>query len=189
MDKDHEHLEILKKRIYDEYQTIIKRLVIKGVDIDDAPDVASQVTIIAVNKRAQLRDSDKLVPWLMKIADNEANAYFKAQSKLWEREVSIVPDTEVGEEIDVYETIADEDSMVEEIVMTAINNQMVWDLTSCLNKKEYMIFKLHNVEGYKLLEISERYSINYDTVRSIHSRTCKKLKRRGEKLFRKEGLI
>lgn len=189
MYKDCEHLELLKRRIYDEYQTIIKRLITKGVDIDDAPDVASQVTITAVNKRDQLHDSDKLVPWLMKIADNEANAYFKAQTKLWEREISIIPDMEAGEEIDVYETIADEDAPVEEIVMTAIKSQMVWDLTSCLNKKEYMIFKLHNVEGYKLLEISEKYNINYDTVRSIHSRTCKKLKRRGEKLFRKEGII
>ncbi|MBO5711918.1 MAG: sigma-70 family RNA polymerase sigma factor [Acholeplasmatales bacterium] len=96
---------------------------------------------------------------------------------------------ELGEEIDVYDTIADADSAVEEIVMTAIKNEMVRDLISCLNKKEYMIFKLHNVEGYKLIEISKEYNINYDTVRSIHSRTCKKLKRRGEKLFRKEGLI
>lgn len=189
MDKSVDHLEILKKRIYDQYQNIIKRLVIKGVDINDAPDVASQVTITAVNKRDQLRDPDKLVPWLMKIADNEANAYFKAQSRLWEREVSVVPDVEVGEEIDIYDTIADEDSRVEEIVMTAISKELLRDLLSCLNKKEYMIFKLHNVEGYKLLEISKAYNIKYDTVRSIHSRTCSKLKRRGEKLLRKEGLI
>ncbi len=189
MDKENDHLEILKQRIYDQYQNIIKRLVIKGVDMDDAPDVASQVMIIAVSKREQLREPDKLVPWLMKIADNEANAYFRVQARSWEREVSVIPDMEMGEEIDVYDTIADEDSKVEEIVMTAIRNELIWDLLSCLNKKEYMIFKLHNVEGYKLLEISKKYNINYDTVRSIHSRTCSKLKRRGEKLLRKEGLI
>lgn len=189
MDKDHEHLELIKKRIYDEYQTIIKRLVIKGVDIDDAPDVAAQVTIRAVHKRSQLRELDKLLPWLMRIADNEAKAYFKRQARLWEREGAVIPDLELGEEVDVYDTIADEDSLVEEIVMTAIKNEMVRDLISCLNKREHMIFKLHNVEGYKLIEISKEYNINYDTVRSIHSRTCKKLKRRGEELFRKEGLI
>lgn len=189
MDKEQDRLELIKQRIYDEYKTIIDRLIIRHINEDDAPHVASKVTLIAVEKRNQLRDMDKLIPWLMAITDNVAKAYLKKQTKLWEREVSIFSDAETGEEINVYETIKDEDSLVEEIVMTAISNEMLWDLTACLSEKELLIFKLHNVDGYDLLEISKKYKINYNTVRSIHSRACRKLKRRGEKLFRKEGII
>lgn len=60
MEKDYEEL---KMRIYAEYPRIMDRLAFRGVSVDDVADIASQVMIIAMRKKHQLRDTDKLTAW------------------------------------------------------------------------------------------------------------------------------
>lgn len=182
IEKDYESL---KKRIYDEYPNIMNRLALRGVDTDDVADIASKVMITAMRKRHQLRDADKLVPWLRKIADNEVRGYLRKKAKLWEREVTVISDMESGDEIDILETIAAEHT-VEEIVCSIETKHMLMELIDYLNEKERVIFKMHNLDGYKLNEIARYLGLKESTVRSIHSRTSKKLKARAEKLWRKE---
>lgn len=184
MKKD-DNCELLKKRIYDEYPNILERLAFRGVDIDDVADIASKVMIIAMRKHHQLRDHSKLVPWLRKIADNEARSYLKKKAKMWEREVSVVAAMENGEEIDIYDTLAAERT-VEMIVCSVETRDMLMELLEDMSDKERTIFKLHNIDGYKLSEIAKYLGIKESTVRSIHSRTCKKLRKHGDKILGKE---
>lgn len=182
IEKDYESL---KKRIYDEYPAVMDRLAYRGVDAADLEDLASNVMILAMRKRHQLRDADKLAAWLGKITDNEARAYLRRKAKLWEREVSKISNVETGEELDAVDTLAAEYT-VEEIVCSIETRDKLVELIDCLNEKERIIFKMHNVDSYKLNEIAKYLGLKESTVRSIHSRTCRKLRQRAEKILRKE---
>lgn len=177
--------ESLKKRIYDEYPAVMDRLARRGVNTDDLEDIASNVMLLAMRKRHQLRDADKLAAWLGKIADNEARMYLRRKAKLWEREGSVISNMETGDEINVADTLAAEYT-VEEIVCSIETKDELMELIDCLNEKERIIFKMHNVDSYKLNEIAKYLGLKESTVRSIHSRTCRKLRQRAEKILRKE---
>lgn len=177
--------ESLKKRIYDEYPAVIDRLAHRGVDSVDLEDIASNVMILAMRKRRQLRDADKLAAWLRKITDNEARAYLRRKARLWEREVSVISNMETGEEIDALDMLTAEYT-VEEIVCSIEVRDKLMELIDCLNERESIIFNMHNVDGYKLNEIAKYLGLKESTVRSIHSRTCRKLKQRAKKILRKE---
>lgn len=182
MEKDYEEL---KMRIYAEYPRIMDRLAFRGVSVDDVADIASQVMIIAMRKKHQLRDTDKLTALLGKIADHEAGRYLRKRAKLWEREVSMAAFMETGEEVDILETLAAEHT-VEMVACSVEKRDMLMELVGCLNEKERVVFILHDIDGYKLREIAKYLGLKESTVRSIHSRTCHKLKHRAEELFRKE---
>lgn len=177
--------DLLVERIYDQFDMVYEALIFKGMTRDDAHDVTQETLIKAVRKRRQLRDLDKLKPWLLKIADREAKHYLKKQTKRWDREVHTVTNVETGQEIDIFETVEDKET-VEKIVCEAERRQKLQELINLLNKKERIIFVRHHFHGYRLKEIAEDLGIKETTVRSIHSRTCKKLPAMAEKLFRKE---
>lgn len=176
----------LIKRIYDMHDKVVEKLVRKGVDINEAPDLAVNILLDAVEAVAKLREEDKLETWVMVIAENKGNRYLKERAKHWEREISSVTNIETGEEIDIYETVADEIT-VEKILRRAEKTAMLGELLGCLNERERAIFFMHNLDEMTFREIAERLELNESTVRSIHSRCCRKLERCSENLYGKEA--
>ena len=99
--------------------------------------------------------------------------------------MSAVMDFETGEEIDIYELVADE-TTVEELVRIAEKTDMICELLNCLADKEWSIFIMRNLEEFKFREIAEMLDMNENTVKTIHRRSCIKLRKQAELLFRKE---
>lgn len=138
----------LIERIYDMHDKVVIKMIKKGIAANEAPDLAINALLDAVEAVDKLRDPEKLEAWVMVIAENNGNRYLRERAKHWEIEISSVTNIETGEEIDIYETMADE-----------------------------MTFR----------EIAERLELNENTVRSIHSRCCRKLKSCAENLYGKEA--
>ena len=182
IEKDYDHLI---ERIYDRYDNVVRRIVHKGVDMDEAPDLAIKLMLDAVGALHQLREPDKLDAWLNTIVDRGVSRYFKEQAITWEKEISHVMDYEAGEEIDIYDLLADETD-VEELIRIAEKTDMIMDVLNCLADKEWSIFVMRNLDGFKFREISEILDINENTVKTIHRRSCIKLKKQAERLYRKE---
>lgn len=183
MNRDSEHDHLLK--IYGYFDDVVEYVRCLGLSKDDAYDMAQDVLIKADKKRLQLRDPDKLKAWIMKIAYRDTMRRLKKLSKQWKNEVSYVNDMETGEEFDIYELLPSVKS-AEEYACDYETEYLLQDVLKELNDREQTIFVMHNVEGYKLKEIAELLDINESTVRSIHSRTCKKFMAKLEKRIREE---
>lgn len=181
LEKEYDHLV----KIYSYFNDVVEYVVCLGLNLDDAQDVAQDVLVKACRKHLQLRDPDKMRAWIMKIAYREGMRYIKKLSKQWKREVSYVEDTKKDEEIDIYEVLPLVKSAEEEACDYEREDRLI-DVLNELNDREWLVFVKHNVEGYKLKEIAEDNNINENTVRSIHSRTCKKLAAKLEKRIREE---
>lgn len=177
---------ILNMRIYSRHEAIIRRLVCKGIDIDDAPDLATEIIIKAVDAVEKLRDPSKLEAWLMTITDNSVKRFYKEKSKIRQNEITRAIDNETGEEIYIVEILADKES-VEDIIKCAEERHALGGLLNWLNEKERSIFLMRNFYCYKFKEISKRLRMNENTVKSINARCCKKMKTRWEELFSEEN--
>ncbi len=180
-DSDHDHLT----KIYGYFDDVVEYVMCLGLNMEDAMDVAQEVLIKACRKHFQLREPNKLRAWIMKIAYRDALRYLKKRSKQWKHEISYIKDIETGEEIDVYDILPATKS-AEECACDDEGEARLFDILETLNEKEYVIFVMHNVRGYKLREIAELLDIKESTARSIHSRTRKKLAAKIENLQRKE---
>ncbi len=180
--KEYDHLI---DRIYAQNKTIMKKLKRKGVDENDISDLAVKIMLDAVAAVHQLREEDKLESWLMKIVRSGCSQYFKERSERWGREVSHITDMETGDEIDIYDTIADE-MTVERIVRSAEETKVLGKLLEKLSEKERQVFLMHNLDGYKFREIAELLNMNDNTVRSHHRRALIKMETYLEKLKGKE---
>lgn len=175
MDKSRE-LVRLENRIYAHREKIERRLRLRGISEDEVVDLAVKVMLSAVTKAHQLRDETKLCPWLMKIADNCCNAYYRERNDRWRREVSREIDPITGDEMDIYEMIpgrlvAEENIIIEEDI------EYITSKLSCLNEKEKRVMILHDFEGYKFREISDKLGANENTLRAQHKRAIDKLKK------------
>ena len=158
----------LIERIYDMHDKVVGKLVRKGIDRNEAPDLAVNILLDAVEAVDKLRDPEKLEAWVMVIAENNGNRYLRERAKHWEIEISSVTN-------------------IEKILRHAERTSMLGELLGCLNDKERAIFFMHNLDEMTFREIAERLELNENTVRSIHSRCCRKLKSCAENLYGKEA--
>lgn len=89
----------LIERIYDMHDKVVGKLVRKGIDRNEAPDLAVNILLDAVEAVDKLRDPEKLEAWVMVIAENNGNRYLRERAKHWEIEISSVTNIETGEDI------------------------------------------------------------------------------------------
>nr|WP_243206914.1 sigma-70 family RNA polymerase sigma factor [Lentihominibacter hominis] len=199
MDRE-EILELLCSK----YVYVIRLMKIMGVDENDVEDVATEVFIDAFRGLDNLRDPEKLVPWLKKIARNRASKYFRKRAK--RKEISNMIKTEMGE-IDIFDTIADEvtvekllqDAERRGMVRDMINNRipfhkrlpyerrgMVRDMINNLPDVSRRVIRMRFWGEYKHSEIAEIMNININTEKSIYRRSLKHLKEQYLNILRKE---
>lgn len=120
------------------------------VGISDAPDVVHDVYLKARGRVHQLRDPDALEAWLARIAVNACYALHRRRSHL-----AVYP-------IAVLEAPGGSDVALRELIER-------------LPPRERTILVLHYGHGYALDEIAGLLSLNYATVRSVISRTRRRL--------------
>ena len=172
----------LTMRIYSRHEAIIRRLVCRGIDFDDASDLAMEIVIDAVEAINQLKNSNKLDAWLGTITENSIKRYYRNKAKKQRNEIPGYTWDDNGEENYIIEIISDTET-VEEKIRCAEERHVLGGLLNRLNEKERSIFLMRNFYCCKFKDISKRLSINENTVKSINARCCKKMKQSWQEIF------
>lgn len=175
----------LRNEIYRRRDDLIKYFVRKGMK-DEAEDMASRTMVAAAENAATLRDEDKLENWLMRIAVNERKARIRELIREEKRMHLRFVRTESGEEMDLLEEVAAEKTL-EEIFQSIDDSRNVSKLLYTLPSAERAIFILHVYEGRTYREIAEVLNVNINTVKSIYSRSRRKLLKNYKKIFGEEA--
>ena len=112
-----------------------------------------------------LRDESKIKSWIFSIAKTEARRYYAANRSYYDYETD-----ELNEEISV---IDDEVDFTEFVV----DSYLVMQILNNFSEEAQRIFMLHYYYDIPLNEISKILHINYNTIRSIHSRGKSRMKK------------
>lgn len=175
----------LRNEIYRRREMLVRYFVRKGMR-DEAEDMASRTMIKAVEGVEGLKDEGKLENWLMHIAVNERNARVREMVREEKRTCLRFVRMESGEEIDLVEEAAAEKTL-EEMFQSITDSSNVTRLLYVLSPLERAIFLMRAYEGRKYREIAEDLNININTVKSIYSRTRRKLLKNYKKIFGEEA--
>lgn len=175
----------LMNEIYCRRDMLIRYFARKGMR-DEAEDMASRTMIKAVESVAGLKDEDKLENWLMRIAANERNIRIREMVREEKLMCPRFARTEFGEEIDLVEEAAAEKTL-EEAFQSIADSTNVARLLYTLPPLERAIFLMRAYEDRKYREIAEDLEININTVKSIYSRSRRKLLKNYEKIFGEEA--
>lgn len=116
----------------------------------------------------KLREEEKMKSWLFSIAKAEARRYYQKYQNVYNMETS-------GKEYEWDKAM----SKVEfhDFTKAFVNREMLGSLLRELSDEEQQIYLLYYYYDLPLKEISAVLQINYNTLRSVHVRTLKKLKR------------
>ena len=174
--------EKLVESLCDKFGYVILLLRVMGVDENDVEDLATEVLIDALKSIDDLRDAEKLTPWIKTIAVNRASKYFGSRSK--RKEISNMVRMEAGE-IDIYDLVADEIT-VEKILQEAEENAMVEKLINSLSEAGRRIIRMRVWGDYKFREIADVMNLNVNTVKSVYPRSLKRLETNYSSLVEKE---
>lgn len=162
---------------------IARLLRIMGVPENDIEDVRSDIVVSAIKSITTLHDADHIEPWLRTIAIRNVSKYFsKRKNRV---EVSNLVRTEAGEEIDIYELVADERT-TELIFQEAERREAVAMLLDTIPETAKRIIQMRFWGDYKFSEIAMILNVNENTVKSIYRRSLKKLRKNYETIFGKE---
>lgn len=172
----------LTNRIYEQYKIVENYLIRKGVDKADAPDFAAEIVIMAVESVHQLRDPDKLCAWVGTIAKNYAAKQLKEVKVKRHREVVCANNGDGSFGEDILQRIPGEWS-VEKTILANEEKQMLAAALSSLSGIERAVFLMRNIGESKYSEIAGVLNINANTVKSIHFRSCKKLRKQCERMY------
>ncbi len=163
--------EIYKKyerELYGFIYTIARR------DSFYAEDILQNTMTSAYKYINTLKSEDKLKPWIFSIARKEAARFFHKESNYMGTNINYI------EDISEYNSqeLAEVDFSVEFLADDAFIKML-----SGLSEEEQSIIFLKYNYGMKLSEIAETWGANKNSIKSIHLRSMKKLK----KMVDKEG--
>ena len=170
MDTDKERLT---EKLCEQYTDLIRHMKIMGVNENDIEDLTGEIMVEAFKSLDKLREEDKLVPWLRKIAERRVSKYFRRRSN--RKEISGLIKTEAGE-IDIVDTIADEQS-VEAILQKAEEKEQVDLLINSLPEISRRILRMRFWGEYRHSDIAEILNIKLNTEMSIYRRSLERLRK------------
>ena len=180
MDKD-SLLEVLSLKS----NYISKLLRVMGVGEDDVEDLRNDVLENAVRRITTLRDEGSIEAWLRTLTMRRASKYFSKRRH--GRELSNIIKMETGEEMDVYDLVADEKT-TEHLFQEAERRKAAAMLLNTLSGTEKRIIQMRFGGEYKFSEIAIILSINVNTVKTIYRRSLQKLEKNYYNLFGEEDL-
>lgn len=164
--------EDVLKRLCGYYSDIAKRLKVIGIDENDIEDVAMEVFIDAYRGLDGLREPDKLLPWLQRIAENRSCAYFRKRAR--RREIYAMAKADENE-YDPLETVAD-DVSPEQVICDAEQVETVKRMLAALPELNRRVLYMRFWGGYRFAEIARILGLNENTVRSIFKRSMERLR-------------
>lgn len=129
-------------------------------------EIFQNTMLCALKGLSGLRDSSRMKSWIFAIAKAEAGRYYAARLEAGRYEASLEPEEELEEQ-----TVIDFTKRVE-------NREYLTSLVLNLSAKEKQLYVLHYCYGISLKQISELSNSNYNTVRSMHVRGMKKMRKR-----------
>ena len=174
----------LTEELCGQHRYVMRLMKIMGVDENDIEDLTSEVFIEAYDGLEGLREGEKLVPWLRKIASRKAGRYFRKRSNY--KEISHMVKTEMGE-MDIFDTVADE-MTVEAILQEAERKDQVDELIRSLPEAGRRIIRMRFWGEYKHEEIARILNINLNTEKSIYRRSLAKMKKNYAEIFREDSI-
>lgn len=174
-------LEILSLK--SDYITNLLRIM--GVNKNDIEDLRNDVLETALRKITTLKDEKCIDAWLKTITMHKAAKYLKKRGD--NRELSNIFKHESGEEVDVYDLVADEKT-TEHLFQEAERRKVAADLLNTLPETGKRIIQLRFWGDYKFSEIAVILNINQNTVKTIYRRSLQKLEQNYYLLFDKEDI-
>ena len=128
-------------------------------------EIYQNTMLEALNGLDDLRDVMKMKSWIFSIAKAEAKRYYAAYRSQNNFGCGIA-----AEEASEYGTMHDFTKSMED-------RESVKNLIRSLSETERQIYILHYYHDLSLKEISARLNMNYNTVRSMHMRGMKKIRK------------
>lgn len=159
---------------------ISRLLRIMGVDENHIEDLRNDVLEIAIKDIATLENVNLIDAWLRTITMHRASKYFRKRKA--RAEISNIMKAEAGEEVDIYELIADEKT-TEAIFQEAERREAAMILLNTLPLNNKRILQMRFWGGYKFSEIAMILHINENTVKTIYRRSLKKLRKNYYDMF------
>ncbi len=136
--------------LLEQHRVAIERLVRYKINVrEDAEDVLQDVYITAFRKFAQLKSIDSFKSWLISIARNKCNDYFRAKARRLE-----IPIDELSESVLAYGRCGISESNI------------VRDTLDALGDKDAQILYLYYWKNMPQTEIAEKLSLPLGTVKS-----------------------
>jgi RNA polymerase sigma-70 factor (ECF subfamily) len=150
-----------QERIYSVCLSILK-------NPQDAEEVASDTFVLAYLKLDQLKNSEKFLAWLKKIAQNRSRDFLRSKREETIPFTTALKDGAYAIEEPSRQTAPD-DSLLKKELMDAI-----MEAIELLPKKDREVIRAH-IDGLSHAEISEKLGISYQASRSRLYRARKKL--------------
>ena len=147
-----------------------------SIPVEEIEDLVQEVFVVAYKDIHKLEKEEYLSAWIRGIARNKARKYWETEArkgKIWSL------DSEEG--MAAFEAVRYSGARTgrHSICETLAREETLRELfiaMSAFREKELEIVLLRDLEGYSLKEISEKQGIKYATVRTVYSRTKKKLR-------------
>ncbi len=134
----------------------------------EAEDVLQDVFVKCWEQKKKIGKSNNLKSYLLKMTRNRCLDVLKKYSRKYERE-----------QVENFETIHTVDNNMDEIEKLKIVNQLIDNLP----EQNKTILRLRETDGMEFSDISAITGLKQDNIRTILSRTKKKLKQQLEKVF------
>ncbi|MDO4485918.1 MAG: sigma-70 family RNA polymerase sigma factor [Bacillota bacterium] len=146
---------------------------VMGVSENDIEDLRNDVFEDAVKSIGTLRDQNSIDAWLRTIVMRRASKYFKKRGD--HKEISNIMKAHAGEEVDVYDYVADEKT-TESLFQEAERRREAVKLLDTLPETGKRIIQMRFWGDYKFSEIAIIMNINENTVKTVYRRSLRKLR-------------
>lgn len=130
-----------------------------------AEEIYQNTMLGALKGLDYLRDSRKMKAWIFAIAKAESRRYYASKQAAGLYEYGNIIQGQFG-----IEPVFDFTKSIEDI-------EYIKSLVNSLSDEEHQLFILHYFYGVPLKEISEILNLNYNTIRSMHTRGMAKMRK------------
>lgn len=167
-------VELLRRRekLSSFYGEIKKIVVSVSTPKEDVEDLVQEIFIEAYNHIADVKDMDKLRPWIYKIAYRKLIRVSEKRRKRYNCEQAFAP-----EDWEFIGFLDEEKDKVFFVEHRRITDEDLFEMVQVLKAPAPEILTLRFAKGYTLKEISEMMGINYNTMKTIERRALQKLKK------------
>lgn len=169
MIKDRYKFRVFEKT-YIEYNKDLQRFIysLTRNDYYAMEEIFQNTMVQATKGLNSLREPAKMKTWLYSIAKAEAKRYYARNQSIIE--VKYYNDSE-------YDNISSIAIELNDFTKAVEDKELIISFINELTDEEQQIYILHYFYDISLKEISKVLNINYNTIRSLHSRGFKKIKK------------
>lgn len=164
----------INDRIAEHYSDIFSYIISRVDNVYVAEEITQNVMEKAIRKNSILRKRESLKSWMMTIAANAVNDYYREVKRI---NAALLKDDELfmisDDEMDNIEDIKND------ILNMVINKEAERNIIVALESLEYKyksVINLNAICGFDFIEISKILNVNVNTVRTRYCRGIKKLK-------------